>query len=32
MPMADNELMGLGPKSMQCLHEIGVFIKAIWKK
>ena len=26
--MADNDLKGLGPKSMQCLNEIGIYTKA----
>ena len=26
--MAQNDLKGLGPKSMQCLNEIGIFTKS----
>jgi DNA transformation protein len=30
--MSHNDLKGLGPKSMQCLNEIGIFTKADLEK
>lgn len=30
--MAHNDLKGLGPKSMQCLNEIGIYTKADLEK